>query len=427
MFLLTYRLDYHCVGLCNIIWSMGQKKFVLIVPDGAWDRPVSELGGKTPLQVAKTPNMDRLAREGVVGLVRTVPDGFSPGSDVANMSLLGYPPEEFYSGRAPLEAANIGVEVKPDEVGFRCNLVTVSEGRMIDYSAGHISTQEAEYLIDDLNRELGSESIVFYAGTSYRNLLLIKGVENPSDFLSIKCTPPHNIIGKEIRDYLPKGPNERAVRLLRDLMENSVRVLAKSDVNRVRIDLGENPATMIWLWGQGIGRFMPSFQSRYGLRGGIISAVDLLKGLGRKIGLEVIEVPGATGYYDTNYRGKARGAIEGLERMDFVMIHIEAPDEAGHNGEVDEKIKALERIDSMVVGPLIEYLRQKGGRLLLSPDHPTPVDLRTHTADPVGFVMWGDGIAPDKAETYDEQSCSRSGVFIPSGPDLFNVFLREVI
>ncbi len=398
---------------------------MLLVPDGAWDLPLEVLGGKTPLEVAHTPFVDRMAKEGVVGLVKTVPDGFSPASDVANMSLLGYPPEEFYSGRAPLEAANIGVDIATNQVAFRCNLVTVYGGKMVDYSAGHISTQEAEYLIDDLNKALGSDKIRFYAGTSYRNLLVIT-TDSPQEFLSLKCTPPHNIIGEEIANYLPQGDNEEAVRLIRGLMEASVDVLSKSDVNKVRVDLGENPANMIWLWGQGVGREMPSFEARYGLKGAIISAVDLLKGLGRKIGLTVIEVPGATGYYDTNYRGKAEHAIKALEDHDFVMVHIEATDEAGHNGHVEEKVRALERFDAMIVGPIYEYIASQGGRILISPDHPTPLRVRTHTSDPVGFLLWGDGISPVGVSSYDENACASTGILVSSGPELFNLFLKGV-
>ncbi len=397
-------------------------KYILIVPDGLWDLPIQELGGKTPLEVARTPNMDRLAKQGTVGLVKTVPEGLPAGSDVANMSLLGYPPEDYYSGRAPLEAANIGVEIGEDEVGFRCNFVTVAEGRMVDYSAGHISTQEVEYLIDDLNRVLGSESVRFYVGTSYRNLLVIRG-ENPDAFLSVKCCPPHNIIGELIEPYLPSGP-ENEVKFLRGLMEASIDILARSDVNRVRLDLGENPATMIWLWGQGKGKAMPLFKDRYGLKGAIISAVDLLKGLGRKIGLKVIEVPGATGYYDTNYKGKAEYALKAIEDYDFVMVHVEATDEAGHNGELDEKIKAIEKIDALLIRTIISSVSADNSRILICPDHATPISVRTHTSDPVGFVMWGQSISSDSAVAYSESVCKASGLYIPSGPKLFELFLR---
>jgi len=397
-------------------------KYILLVPDGAWDMPIEALGGKTPLEVARTPHMDKLANEGTIGMVQTVPEGFSPASDVANMSLLGYPPEEFYSGRAPLEAANIGVQIQPNEVAFRTNFVTVVDGKMVDYSAGHISTQEAEYLIDDLNNELASDSLRFYTGTSYRHLLVIK-TDAPEAFMSLKCTPPHNIIGEPIQDWLPQG-DPMAKKVLHELMERSIEVLAKSDVNKVRIDLKENPATMIWLWGQGVGKEMPVFNQRYGISGAIISAVDLLKGLGKKIGLEVIEVEGATGYYDTNYKGKAQAALNALEHKDFVMVHLEAPDEAGHNGHLEEKIKSLERFDASIVAPILEGVRHTDFRILISPDHPTPVEKRTHTSDPVGFLMYGKDIKASKAKGYSERNCMSANIFIPSGPELFELFIR---
>lgn len=365
--------------------------------------------------------MDRLAREGIVGMVRTVPDGFSPASDVANMSLLGYPPEEFYSGRAPLEAANIGVSIGKDEVAFRCNLVTVYDGKMVDYSAGHISTYEAEYLIDDLNNAFGPE-FRFYTGTSYRHLLIIK-TRDPASFLDVVCTPPHNIIGQDIDEYMPRG-NEEAASVLVRLMEDSVAVLSASDVNKVRVDLKENPATMIWLWGQGVAKDMPSFRDRYGISGAMISAVDLLKGLGRKVGLEIIDVPGATGYYDTNYKAKADYGVDALKSCDFVMIHLEAPDEAGHNGHLDEKIRAIERFDHIIVARFLkEFEGKEGVRILVSPDHPTPLSIRTHSSEPVGFVIWGEGISSDSASQYSEKACQASGLFLPSGPELFRRFI----
>ncbi len=398
-------------------------KFALLIPDGMWDQPVKSLGGKTPLEMAHTPNMDELAKEGSVGLVRTVPEGFHPGSDVANMSLLGYAPEKYYSGRAPLEAANLGVEIGPDEVAFRCNFVTVSGGKMLDYSAGHISTSESEYLIDDLNRGLGSESVRFYAGTSYRNLLVLKDPEYRR-FLEIECVAPHDILGKEIAPYFPRGKNQRLVSLLKSLMLSSQDILAKAQVNKVRLDLRENPATMIWLWGQGIGVDMPSFEEKFGLSGGLISAVDLLKGLGRKVGLEVVEVEGATGYYDTNYRGKALAGIDVLSEKEFVMIHIEATDEAGHNGHVDEKIKAIERFDQIIVKEVSEYMSSVGGRVLIAPDHPTPVAVRSHTSDPVGFILWGDGVPKNEGDIFTEASAKATGLFVPSGEDLARLFLK---
>lgn len=349
-----------------------ERKWIVILMDGASDHPLSELGGKTPLEVAKKPYIDSLAREGICGWTRNVPKGMHPGSDVAILSVLGFNPKMFYTGRAPLEAASMGIELSPTDVAYRCNLVRVENGIMKDYSAGHISTQEAREVIELLNKELASEEIRFYPGVSYRHVMVWRGGSDDVD-----CTPPHDITGKPIKDYLPKG---NGAELLIKLMEKSSELLKN-----------HSKTNMIWLWGQGRKPNLPEFQSVYGVKGGVISAVDLIKGIGKLLKMDVIEVPGVTGYIDTNYRGKAEYAINYLENGgDFIFIHIEAPDEAGHNKDVNAKIKAIEDIDSKVVGTILEWIedRDVDARILILPDHPTPIEIGTHTDEPVPYLMW---------------------------------------
>lgn len=397
-------------------------KYIVIVPDGMWDQPVEELGRKTPLEVSHRTNMDLLAKNGMTGLVKTIPDKLYPGSEIGNMALLGYAPEQYFTGRAPIEAANLGVELAADEIAFRCNLVTIVDGKMEDYSAGHISTKEASELIETLNQRIDEPNIKFYAGQSYRHLLVIK-VPNVAEYMKIKCRPPHDIIGREIARHLPQGP--QATFILK-YMEKAQRILADHPVNKVRVDLKENPANRIWLWGQGTKPGLPAFKDKFNVEGGIISAVDLVNGLGRLAGLEVVSVPGATGYYDTNYSGKAQYAIETLKRKDFMFIHIEAPDEAGHNGDFKAKIGCIERIDREIVGPIITHFDKVADvRILVLPDHPTPVKLRTHTRDAVGFVMYGKGIKPDNSESYTESACKAKGLKFKSGEELINFFMKS--
>lgn len=396
-------------------------KYIILVPDGMADRPIQELNGATPMEAAKTPNMDYIARFGKVGMVKTIPKGLAAASDVANMSLLGYDPLKYYTGRAALEAAHLGIQVKADEVAFRCNLITVSEDTLVDYSSGHIKTHEADSLIKLLNEKLGSAQIHFYSGTSYRHLILIelsafekKGV--------ITCKPPHDIMGKSIKNNLPKGKGSE---LLIRLMQDSREVLKNDAINHVRIDLGENPANMIWLWGEGSSPTMPDFKSHFGLSGAVISAVDLIKGIGKIIGLKVIEVPGATGYYDTNFEGKAQAAISALESNDFVFVHVEATDEAGHNGDLRQKLAMIERFDSFIVGPVLEAAKNMPEvRILVAPDHQTPIALRTHTDDPVPFAMFGAGIGPDEAISFSERSAGVSRLFFDKGYELIEHFIR---
>lgn len=399
-------------------------KYIMIVPDGMADYPVEILGNKTPLEAARTPNLDYMAQHGMTGLVKTIPDKCAPGSDIGNLALLGYDPEKSFSGRAPLEAANMGITLADDEVAFRCNLVTIAEDKMFDYSAGHISTKEAQDLMDALNQQIEEDNVRFVTGKSYRHLMIMK-VRNVSEYIKVKCTPPHDIINKEIKKYLPQG--SAALPLLR-IMEKSERILKNHSVNTVRLDLKENPANRIWLWGQGTRPKLTAFKERFGIEGSIISAVDLVNGIGRLAGLQVIQVPGITGYYDTNYRGKAEYALKSLKDRDFVFIHIEAPDEAGHNGDAKAKMQCIEHIDREIVGPVLNYFDKNDDfRVVVLPDHPTPVSLRTHSREPVGFVMYGRGIAYDGSERYDEPSAKTKGMKFESGEKMMDFFMNKYL
>jgi 2,3-bisphosphoglycerate-independent phosphoglycerate mutase len=395
-------------------------KYMVVVADGMADYPVEELGGRTPLEAARTPYMDRIAREGAVGRVRTIPPKLSPASDVANICILGYDPREYYTGRGPLEAAYLGVDLAEGDMAFRCNLVTVANDTMVDYSAGHIRTEEAAKIISSINSALGNDRVSFYPGVSYRHLMKVKGgVE--LGLAEVKCTPPHDITGKPLAKHLPKG---KAADFLLQLMEGSLKVLSAHEINQVRIDLGENPANMIWLWGQGAKPMMPTFQEKFGVKGSMISAVDLLRGLGKILGLEVVHVEGATGYYDTNYAGKAEAALKALQKQDFVFVHIEAPDEAGHNGDLREKINAIERIDQMILGPAMEAFKGRDDfKLLVLPDHATPVSVRTHTSDPVFFGIYGAGIAPSGTPAFSEKEAAHSALSFEKGHELMGYFI----
>lgn len=392
-------------------------KYVIVVPDGAADVPLPELGGKTPLQMARKPHMDWLAAHGKCGTVRTVPRNMEPGSDVAILSLLGYDPREFYTGRAPLEAAARGLSIGPDEWVFRCNLVTVIEGVMEDHSAGHISTEEATALITQLEHALGSDKAHFHAGVSYRHLLTLKADVN------VKTTPPHDILTQPTAGYLPSGPGSG---FLQELMQRSKEVLADHEVNQVRRDLGENPATQIWLWGQGKMPQLPSFASRNGVSGAAITAVDLVRGLAKLIGWDNIEVPGATGFLDSNFAGKGQAAIEALAGHDLVFVHCEATDECGHQADAKGKVQGLEMIDKYVVGPILAHLLERGQdwRMMVTPDHPTPCLKRTHTAEPVPFAMAGSGIASVVERRLTEQDAAAADLHIQRGSDLMEYFLK---
>lgn len=388
-------------------------KYVILIGDGMSDYQIDKLGGKTPLEHAETPNLDMLASAGRFGLFATVPKGFNPGSDVANLSILGYAPSKYYTGRAPLEAASIGVKLGPADVAFRCNLVTLVNRDdtviMDDYSSGHITTDEAGELVRALDSALKPEGVRFYPGTSYRHLMVW---EDAPELKGLEATPPHDISDKPVKGHLPKGPGAEK---LNRLMEISREVLRDQMVNRTRITAGKKPATSIWLWGQGTAPRMPTMRDRFGVEGSIISAVDLMKGIGIYAGLEVLKVPGVTGYIDTNYKGKAEAALSSLDEKDFVVVHVEAPDEAGHNGNLEDKLKAIEDFDREIVGRILKGLEKFGEFTVLAlNDHPTPVALKTHTSDPVPFAIYS-GKKPLNAERnvrFCEGEAGETGLFI---------------
>jgi len=392
-------------------------KYAIVIPDGAADVPLDELKGRTPLDAARVPNMDRLAAEGRLGTVRTVPKGMEPGSDVAILSVLGYDPRRHYTGRAPLEAAARGLELSPDEWVFRCNLVTIIDGVMEDHSAGHISTEEAAALVGELNRLLGGQRLRFYPGVSYRHLMTLVGD------MDVTATGPHNILGQQVASHMPHGQGSE---LLATLIQRSEAVLAEHEINQVRRDLGENPATHIWLWGGGKMPDLPAFQDRFALRGAAVTAVDLVRGLARLIGWDCIEVPGATGFVDTNYAGKGAAAAEALDAYDIVCVHVEATDEAGHQADAKGKVHALEQIDQHIVGPLVERLRSGDGgwRICVLPDHPTPCPVRTHTADPVPFVIAGTGVPSIIKRPFTEQAADQADLRVDRGWELMEYFLK---
>jgi 2,3-bisphosphoglycerate-independent phosphoglycerate mutase len=398
-------------------------KYMVLLGDGMSDQPLAQLGGKTPLQAAATPNMDYLARRGRLGLARTVPPGLPPGSDVANLSVFGYNPQTCYTGRSPLEAASMGIALDPDDVAFRVNLVNLeprgSRLVMRDYSAGHISTEEGRELIAALQQELGNDEFRFYPGVGYRHLLVWR--EGKVDLIT---TPPHDITGKEILDALPQGEGAKA---LIYLMNASQMLLANHPQYKKRLAEQKVPANSIWLWGQGKSPTITPYRQKFGLSGAVISAVDLVRGIGVCAGLEIIRVPGATGYIDTNYQGKAEAALAALERHDYVYLHVEAPDEAAHSGNLEHKLKAIEDFDALVVGPVLAGIRKFGEfRLLCTPDHPTPVARMTHTADPVPFILYaGEEQENPGIAGYDEESARATGLFVAEGFRLMELMLGK--
>ncbi|MEI7833798.1 MAG: cofactor-independent phosphoglycerate mutase [bacterium] len=392
-------------------------KYLLIVPDGMADNPLAELDGRTPLQVAKTPNMDAIARAGQVGRVQTVPPGMAPGSDVAALSIAGYDPAKYYTGRAPLEAANQGIELGPHDVAFRCNLITTDGTNIVDYSAGEIGNDEGAELMRVIEERLGTAQRRFYPGISYRNLLVWRGGS-----VDMHSTPPHDIMGKPIAEHLPEGESED---ILREMIWDSYEILSKHEINIRRVDAGKNPANMIWLWGQGYAPSLPNFFAQYGVTGTVISAVDLIRGIARLAGLRAPAVPGATGRLDTNWAGKAQASVDALKKSDFLWVHIEAPDECGHQGDLEGKIRAIELTDSEIIGPIWAAAQQHGeARVLILPDHYTPVALRTHVGDPVPFALAGTGITADKFDRLDESVAAESSLFIEEGHRLLGMLLQ---
>jgi 2,3-bisphosphoglycerate-independent phosphoglycerate mutase len=371
--------------------------------------------------------MDWMAKQGEIGLVRTIPDGFNPGSEIANLSIFGYDPIRYYTGRGPLEAASLGVKLADDDIAFRCNLVTLKfQGNKIvmeDFSAGHITDGEAKKVILDLNKEMATNEIRFYSGVSYRHLMVLKnGAAKFSNLEKLELTPPHDIIGKEITTLLSQMKEPVLA-----LMNESQKLLKSHPINLARESKGLPPANSIWLWGQGRSPRMITLKERFGMDGYVISAVHLIKGIGILAGLEVLEVPGITGYFDTNYDGKAQYAMRGLKEKDFVYVHVEAPDEAGHMGNPQLKIEAIEAFDEKIVGPILEGMKDfRRYKVLVLPDHPTPLSLRTHTADPVPYVIYSneDGATSFHGETFDEVSAGRSGILIEKGFELVERFLN---
>ncbi|UCH35613.1 MAG: cofactor-independent phosphoglycerate mutase [Armatimonadota bacterium] len=393
-------------------------RYVLLIPDGAADEPRDELDGRTPLAAAEMPEMDALAAQGQVGLVRTVPPEIDvPGSDVACLSLLGYDPRRYYTGRGPLEAVSMGVDLGPADVAFRCNLVTCGDDMtMLDYSAGEIETPLAHQLMETVSDELGTPELCFFPGISYRHLLVWR--DGPAD---AHMTPPHDIMGQPIEKHLPEGDGaERLIQLIHDSHE----LLNGLEVNQRLRDAGKHPANMIWPWGQGRLMRLPAFALRWGVPGFAVAAVDLVRGIAKAAGLSAPEIPGATGNLDTDFDAKGRAAVAALERYGFVLVHVEASDEASHQGDVEKKVWALEQFDREVVGQVAAALgRFKESRVLIVPDHATPIAVRTHSKDPVPFLLAGTGIAPDSADRFTEALATDSGVLVEEGHHLIERLL----
>jgi 2,3-bisphosphoglycerate-independent phosphoglycerate mutase len=412
-------------------------KYAIIIPDGCADLPIASLGGRTPLQAARLPNMDSLAQRGRVGLSNNTPLHLPAGSEVANLCLLGYDPDVYFTGRAPLEAAAQGISLGPGDWAVRCNLVTVEDQIMVDFTADHVSTAEATELLAAAQLSLidaASEldlygvkpgSLKFCPGVSYRNLLIYRSGDSGTAPFSrdTRSRAPHDITDMSVDDHYPRGPGSD---LLVSLMSRSVELFAEHPVNRKRVASGKRPATNLWLWGLGGAPQLPSFESRYGVRGTMITAVDLLRGIAALCGWPRIDVVGATGYLDTDYAAKGRAACKALDEYDVVCVHIEAPDEASHEGRADAKIEALERIDELIVGPLVDALSRHGDfRILVMPDHPTPCETKKHSHGDVPFVIAGTGIDADNESTYDEVAASHSGFRFPKGWDLMDSFMKR--
>jgi 2,3-bisphosphoglycerate-independent phosphoglycerate mutase len=399
-------------------------KYAIIIPDGCADEPQDALGGKTPLQAARVPQMDAIAQAGVVGRANNVPSHLPAGSDVANLSLLGYNPNDYFTGRAPLEAAAQGIQLGPQDWAIRCNLVTVEEQIMKSFTAGHISTAEATELLKATQEALGTDYLEFVPGVSYRNLLLYRGAKHPAPFTQdTRATPPHDLTDKSVADDFPRGPGSD---LLNDLMGRSEAIFAEHPVNQARKAAGKPPATNVWLWGLGKTPSLKSFRELHGCSGAMITAVDLLRGLAALIGWDRIEVPGATGYLDTDYAAKGRYAIEALKTTDVVCVHVEATDEASHEGRVDAKIEALQQIDEKIVGPVHEALKSHGDyRIVVLPDHPTPIRTKTHSHGYVPLAMCGKGITPDAAPSYDEIAAAAAPLAFDEGWRMMSYFIGK--
>lgn len=401
-------------------------KTLVLLCDGMADYPVKELGDKTPMGASVTPNMDKLAKKSYMGLVKTVADNMKPGSDVANLAVLGYDPQVYYSGRSPLEAGSIGIDMKPTDVSFRCNLVTLSDEpdyadkTILDYCADDISTAEAKEIVKTLAEHFNNDEFQLYAGVSYRHCLIWNNGTTDVGTL----TPPHDITGKPIKNYIPAHPNAKK---LYDMMSESYDILKNHPVNKAREAKGLRPANSMWFWGEGTRKALMPFEEKYGLKGSIISAVDLLKGIGKFSGMNVVNVDGATGYIDTNFEGKANAAIEEFKNgQDFVYIHVEAPDECGHRHEIENKKKSIELIDEKILGPVLNALEKYDDyKVLIMPDHATPLELRTHTNDPIPFLMYHKNGEVNGKDEFTEQTCKDTGVYIEDGHNILEKFLAR--
>jgi 2,3-bisphosphoglycerate-independent phosphoglycerate mutase len=400
-------------------------KYLLVVGDGMADYPVPELGNKTPLQAAHKPNMDALTAKGRSGLIKNVPDDMHPGSETAILSLLGYDPHLYCTGRGPLEAPARGIILGKDDAAFRCNIITQKDGKILDYSAGHITTPEAEQLIAAVMAAFGEQGkIEFYTGLDYRHFLILRDVPNSRQ---IECTPPHDAMGVDLSAVLPKTKVkqvEETASLLRDMIQKSAAVLESHPVNVARAKAGKRPGNLIWPWGGGPAPSMPSFNKKYGLKAAVISAVDLVKGIGAHAGMSIINVPGATGLANTNYEGKADHALQALEENDFVFVHVEAPDEAGHVKDPALKVKTIEDLDKRLLGRILPELKEPCAVALL-PDHPTPISVGTHTRDPVPFAIYSPAMKADGVKKFDETSAKKGAYGLVTEESLMSLFVSS--
>lgn len=390
-------------------------KYVVVIGDGMADYPVEELGNKTPLQVAHKPNMDEIAATGKNGLLVTIPEGMSAGSDIANLSIMGYDPKKCYTGRGPLEAASIGVKMGPEDIAFRCNLITERDGFIADYCADHISTQEARELIEELDNAFDAGK--FYTGVSYRHLFILKHKRN------LTCTPPHDVVGGEIKKHMIKPEDDPVAKMLNRMTLDSKEVLEDHPLNKKRVQEGKNPANMIWLWGQGERPDITPLKERYGISGAVISAVDLIKGIGTYAGMEVIEVPGATGYYDTNYKEKAKHALRALRTFEYVYVHVESIDEASHAGDLEMKIKTIEDFDEKVLGTLLDSGEEF--TIAVLPDHMTPIKIKTHAKDPVPFAVYFPKETRGDNTKFDEFSAKNGSAGLLEGEEFMRFLLKR--
>jgi len=404
-------------------------KYVIFILDGSSDLPIEELGGKTPLQVSNTPNIDKLAEKGFGGFTNNVPEGYTPGSDVANMSIFGFNPADYYTGRGPLEAGSMGIKTTPLDVIFRCNTITEKDDFMDDFNAGHITSEESDILLNDLNKYFNDKydnfKGKFYTGISYRHLFVYScdNIEDTNLLAGLKTTPPHDISGENLTEY-SSWDDDLAI-FIRNIMYESQEVLKNHEINQKRISEGKKPANMVWLWGQGVTPTLPDFRETYGLTGAVITGVDLLKGIGVFANLDIIDVPGATGFFDTDYEAKGKYAIETLKNHDVLFIHIEAPDEAGHAQLIDEKIKAIERIDEFIVGPVIDSLKDKDFKAAVLPDHPTPIAIGTHTRDDVPIVIYSSNKEGDECMSFDEKGVKSGSIEKQDGYKLISRLIND--